>query len=116
MGSSIGDRLSSVGFGGNTGGGALTASAPTTIDIAAVNDAPTISDITDKTTNEDVVSGPHSFTIGDVETAAGTLTVSGTSSASGTTSGLTTRPGIARCSRSPIRAANCTSTLATLAR
>ena len=28
--------------GGNTGGGALTASAPTTIDIAAVNDAPTV--------------------------------------------------------------------------
>ena len=48
--------------------------------VNAVNDNPTISDITDKTTSEDTASGPHSFTIGDVETAAGSLTLAGGSS------------------------------------
>ncbi|MBI4628441.1 MAG: tandem-95 repeat protein [Candidatus Rokubacteria bacterium] len=46
----------------------------------AVNDNPTISDITDKFTNEDTPSGPHSFTVGDAETPAASLTVSGSSS------------------------------------
>ena len=41
---------------------------------------PTISNITDQTTPEDVTLGPLAFTIGDVETAAGSLTVTGSSS------------------------------------
>lgn len=42
----------------------------------AVNDAPTISAIADRTVNEDTATGAIPFTIGDVETAAGSLTVS----------------------------------------
>src|SRR5206468_2228201 len=48
--------------------------------VNSVNDNPTISDITDKSTSEDTASGPHNFIIGDVETAAASLTVSGSSS------------------------------------
>ncbi len=44
------------------------------------NSPPTISNILDQVTNEDVTAGPLSFTLGDVETAAGSLTVSGSSS------------------------------------
>ncbi|MBA3689710.1 MAG: hypothetical protein H0W81_12935, partial [Chloroflexi bacterium] len=46
----------------------------------AANTAPTISDITDKSTNEDTSTGAIAFTVGDAETAAGSLTVSGSSS------------------------------------
>ncbi|MFC5531640.1 beta strand repeat-containing protein [Cohnella yongneupensis] len=56
-------------------------SATLTMSIAAVNDAPTITDITNKSTNEDTATSPAiTFTVGDVETAAGSLTVSGSSS------------------------------------
>ena len=48
--------------------------------VTAVNDAPTISDTTDKTTNEDTATAALSVTVGDVETPAGTLTVAGSSS------------------------------------
>ncbi len=48
--------------------------------VNAVNDAPTISSIADQTINQDTSAGPISFTVGDVETAAGSLTVSGSSS------------------------------------
>lgn len=48
--------------------------------VTSVNDVPTISDITDQTINEDTNTGALSFTIGDVETAATSLTVSRTSS------------------------------------
>ena len=48
--------------------------------VTAVNDAPTISNITDRTINEDAGTGAVAFTIGDAETAAGSLTVTGTSS------------------------------------
>ena len=44
------------------------------------NTAPTISDISDKTTNEDTATGAIAFTVGDAQTAAADLTVSGTSS------------------------------------
>jgi endo-1,4-beta-xylanase len=39
------------------------------------NTFPTISNVTDKTTNQDTASGSHNFTIGDAETAAGALDV-----------------------------------------
>ncbi|MBK8724464.1 MAG: tandem-95 repeat protein [Holophagaceae bacterium] len=48
--------------------------------VTSVNDNPTISDITDQTINEDANTGALAFTIGDVETAAASLTVSGSSS------------------------------------
>ncbi len=59
-------------------GGSDTATV--TITVAPVNDAPTISEIADVTMNEDDTSGPISFTVGDVETAAVSLTVTATSS------------------------------------
>ena len=47
---------------------------------AAPNTAPTLSDLGAQTVNEDMGIGAHlPFTVGDVETAAGSLTVSGTS-------------------------------------
>ncbi len=48
--------------------------------VAAVNDAPTISNIVNRTVNEDTSTGAVAFTVGDVETAAGSLTLTGTSS------------------------------------
>lgn len=39
------------------------------------NTPPTVSNVTDKTTNENVSSGPFAFTIGDAQTAAPALTV-----------------------------------------
>jgi hypothetical protein len=56
--------------------GALTASDPFTLTITAVNDAPTISDITDRTVAPGVSTGAIPFTIGDVETTASSLTLS----------------------------------------
>ena len=50
--------------------------ADITVTVAAVNDAPTISGITGPiTVNEDTSTGALSFTVGDVEDSAGTLTV-----------------------------------------
>jgi len=43
--------------------------------VNAVNDPPTISNITNKGVPPNLVSGPHSFTVGDLETAAGSLTL-----------------------------------------
>jgi hypothetical protein len=51
-----------------------------TITILNVDEAPAISDIADQTTNEDTPLGPIAFTVGDQETAAGSLTVSASSS------------------------------------
>jgi uncharacterized delta-60 repeat protein len=48
--------------------------------VTSVNDEPTISNLTDQTINEDVSTGAIALTIGDVETAAGSLTVTGASS------------------------------------
>ncbi|MBI5756994.1 MAG: hypothetical protein HZA46_00585, partial [Planctomycetales bacterium] len=48
--------------------------------VTAANDPPTISNIADQTVNEDTPTGAVSFTVGDVETAAASLTVSGSSS------------------------------------
>ena len=59
---------------------AATASDSFVLTVTAVNDLPTISDVTDKTTNEDTPTPALSFTVGDVETAAASLTVTGGSS------------------------------------
>ena len=48
--------------------------------VTAVTDAPTISDVTDQTTGQNTVSGPHPFTIGDVDTPSASLVVLGSSS------------------------------------
>jgi hypothetical protein len=48
--------------------------------VAAVNDAPTISNVADQATAEDTTTGAIAFTIGDVETAAASLTLTGSSS------------------------------------
>ena len=48
--------------------------------VSAVNDPPTISDIVNQSTNEDTPLLNVPFTVGDLETAAGSLTVSATSS------------------------------------
>nr|AFI78505.1 serine proteinase precursor protein [uncultured bacterium ws156A7] len=54
--------------------------ATVNITIDPVNDAPTISDIVDQTTDEDTATGALAFTIGDLETSPDLLTVSGDSS------------------------------------
>jgi CSLREA domain-containing protein len=67
--------------GGNTGsGGAKTDTDTVSITVNPVNDAPTISDIGDQSTDEDTPTSPIAFTIGDKETAAGSLTLTGSSS------------------------------------
>ncbi len=50
------------------------------ITVNAVNDLPTISDVTNQSTNEDTATAAIPFTVGDVETPAGSLTVTATSS------------------------------------
>src|ERR1043166_1369366 len=60
--------------------GQLTNSTSFLVTVTPVNDAPTISTITNQTIAEDSSIGPISFTIGDVETAASALTVFGASS------------------------------------
>jgi VCBS repeat-containing protein len=57
-----------------------TDTATVAITVNAVNDPPTISDIANQETDEDVSTGAINFTVGDVETAAGSLQVSGSSS------------------------------------
>jgi hypothetical protein len=60
--------------------GSLTATDTFTVVVAAVNDAPTISNIADQSINEDGSTGALAFTVGDAETAAASLTVTATSS------------------------------------
>ena len=60
--------------------GGMTASTTFSVTVTAVNDAPTITAIADQTTNEDVPTGATAFTVNDVDTAVGSLTVSGNSS------------------------------------
>jgi hypothetical protein len=50
------------------------------LDVISVNDPPTISNITDKVTNEDTPTSLIPFTVTDAETPAASLTLSGTSS------------------------------------
>jgi hypothetical protein len=63
-----------------TDGGGATASDTFVLTVNAVNDLPTISNIANQVTNEDVPIGSLPFTVGDLETAAGSLVVSATSS------------------------------------
>ncbi|MCX6860643.1 MAG: YDG domain-containing protein, partial [Verrucomicrobia bacterium] len=63
-----------------TDGGSLTATRSFVLTVTAVNDAPTISAISDQSTAEDTATSAIAFTVGDVETAAGSLTVTATSS------------------------------------
>ena len=51
-----------------------------TLTVTPSNTPPTISDIADRTINEDANTGAVAFTVGDAQTAAGSLTVSGSSS------------------------------------
>ena len=64
---------------GSGGGGTITLGT-SNVDITAVNDTPTISAIANQTIAEDGTTGALAFTVGDVETAVGSLTVSATSS------------------------------------
>jgi len=57
-----------------------TVTSAFTLTVSAVNDAPTIATIGNQTIDEDTTAGPVSFTVGDTETAAGSLTLSGSSS------------------------------------
>jgi uncharacterized repeat protein (TIGR01451 family) len=50
------------------------------VNITAVNDPPTISDIPNRTIIEDSTTGPISFTVGDVESLATSLSLFGSSS------------------------------------
>ncbi len=60
--------------------GNLTSSESFVLTVNAVNDTPTISSIADQATDEDVAVGPISFTIVDVESAVGSLSLSASSS------------------------------------
>ena len=60
--------------------GSLTANDTFVVTVTAVNDAPTISDVANQSTNEDATTSAIAITVGDVETAAASLTMSGSSS------------------------------------
>src|SRR5207247_1390964 len=60
--------------------GEYSVSTNSVVAVNAVNDAPTITGIADQLINVNGTAGPLSFTIGDVETAAGSLTLSTDSS------------------------------------
>jgi VCBS repeat-containing protein len=66
----------------NANDGTINSASPATVSLTVnpVNDAPTITSIANQTINEDASTSALSFTIGDVETAATSLTVSGNSS------------------------------------
>jgi hypothetical protein len=59
--------------------GIATTTGAFMLTVNAVNDAPTITDITDKTTKEDTTTAAIALIVGDVDTAAASLTLSGTS-------------------------------------
>src|SRR5207247_10134891 len=50
-----------------------------TLTVLPVNDPPTISDLPDRTVNEDISNGPISFSINNAETAASNLVVTAVS-------------------------------------
>jgi hypothetical protein len=68
----------SIDDGDEDGSGPLTGTI--TLDVTPINDAPTITAIADQTIAEDGTTGALAFTVGDVETAAGSLTVTASSS------------------------------------
>ena len=57
-----------------------TASDTFVLSVNSVNDLPTVTDIVDLGTNEDTATAAIPFTVGDVETAVGSLTVTASSS------------------------------------
>ncbi len=63
--------------------GLLSRSTNFVLTVTPVNDAPAISDIPDQLTATNVGTGPIAFTVGDVETAAGSLTLLRASSNTG---------------------------------
>src|SRR5260221_6644153 len=60
--------------------GQLSTSTSFQLTVNSVNDAPTITGIGNQTTTTGTAVGPINFTVGDVETPAGSLTLSGGSS------------------------------------
>ena len=90
LGGSGSDRTISIAPVGNESGtatilvtvsdGAASSSDTFVVTVGAVNDAPTISDVTNQTIAEDGALGATAFRVSDAETFAGTLTVTGTSS------------------------------------
>src|SRR5262245_49446887 len=58
---------------------AASGPVPATPELLAANSPPTISDISDQTINEDGFTNNIPFTVGDLETPAGSLTLSGSS-------------------------------------
>jgi gliding motility-associated-like protein len=57
-----------------------TATSAFDLSVTSVNEAPTISAITAKSTTEDQVSAPIAFTVGDSDSAPGSLSITGSSS------------------------------------
>jgi predicted outer membrane repeat protein len=62
-----------------TDGGNLTATDTFTLTVNPVNDAPTISDIANTSTNEDTPTGNINFTVSDIDNSAASLIVSASS-------------------------------------
>jgi VCBS repeat-containing protein len=60
--------------------GSATTSSTFTVDVTAVNDVPTLSPVAHQTIVEGSSTGDLAFTVGDVETAADSLTITATSS------------------------------------
>src|SRR5439155_25101199 len=60
--------------------GQLSANDSFVLTVNAVNDPPTISNIADQSTAAGTAVGPIGFSVGDMETAAGSLTLSGSRS------------------------------------
>src|SRR5213076_2163404 len=60
--------------------GALTTTTQFDVAVTAVNDPPSITSIANQTILEDGTTGALSFTIGDIDSAIGSLSVSGSSS------------------------------------
>jgi hypothetical protein len=63
-----------------TDAGGLQATDTFVLTVNSVNDLPTISDISNQTIDEDTSTGAIAFTVGDVETPAGSLVMTGSSS------------------------------------
>jgi len=64
----------------SVGDGTFTISDTFVLTVNAVNDAPTLADIPDQSIPENGSTGPVSFTIGDIDTAVGSLSLSKASS------------------------------------
>jgi hypothetical protein len=69
-----------VEYGGTPGDSTPQLTATATVNVTPANDPPTITNISNQSINVGGSTGPLVFTVGDFETAAGSLTVSATSS------------------------------------